>query len=73
MASASWIWADAVHNDQTIFLRRRITLNSLPKSATLYITADDFFTLFVNGVQADRVPGRTRTTRTSGSTRIGWM
>ena len=51
---AQWIWADKTSDNQKIFLRRTFSLPAVPKSATLYVTADDFFTLFVNGKQVDR-------------------
>ena len=49
VSQAQWIWAAATADNQMISLRRVFALNSVPKSATLYITADDFFTLYVNG------------------------
>ena len=52
--TAHWIWANATRDNQTIFLRRFFALAAVPKSATLYVTADDFFTLYVNGKQVDQ-------------------
>ena len=52
--TAQWIWADKTSDNQTIFLRRTFSLPAAPKSAVLYVTADDFFTLFVNGKQIDQ-------------------
>ena len=49
-----WIWADTKTDNQTIYLRRAFDLKAAPKKAVLYITADDFFTLFVNGKQIDQ-------------------
>lgn len=54
VTAADWIWTDVVRDNQTLFLRRTLTLTRLPKTATLYITADDFFTLFINGKQVDQ-------------------
>lgn len=55
---ADWIWAAQTQDNQDIFLRRTFTLTSMPKTATLDITADDFFTLSVNGKRIDQsVPG----------------
>ena len=51
---AQWIWADTKTDNQTIYLRRDFDLKTTPKKAVLYITADDFFTLFVNGKQIDQ-------------------
>jgi len=52
-ASANWIWADAAKDNQTVYLRRTFDLAAVPPKATLYVTADDFFTLFVNGKEVD--------------------
>jgi alpha-L-rhamnosidase len=52
-ASANWIWADAAKDNQTVYLRRAFDLAAVPPKATLYLTADDFFTLFVNGREVD--------------------
>lgn len=51
---ASWIWAGTVSDNQTVYLRRSFDLKKPPKSANLYITADNFFTLYVNGRQLDQ-------------------
>ena len=53
VASADWIWAGETKDSQTIYLRRSFSLSAVPKTATLYLTADNFFTLFVNGKEAD--------------------
>lgn len=50
--NASWIWASNTKDNQTIFLRRDFDLKSIPKSASLYITADNAFTVYVDGTQA---------------------
>ena len=52
--TAQWIWADKTSDNQTIFLRRTFSLPAAPRTATLYVTADDFWTLFVNGKQIDQ-------------------
>lgn len=46
---AHWIWASTVSDNQTVFLRRSISLAKAPGAAELYITADDFFDAFING------------------------
>lgn len=51
--SAEWIWADKTTDHQVVFFRREIDLDAAPKSAGLYITADDSFRLFVNGREID--------------------
>ena len=52
-SQAEWIWADTAKDNQTVYLRRTFELKAVPKSATLLLTADDFFTLFVNGREVD--------------------
>ncbi|MBV9852293.1 MAG: alpha-L-rhamnosidase [Armatimonadetes bacterium] len=52
--TAHWVWADATHDHQTVRLRRPFDLRDAPKTAILYVTADDFFTLYVNGKQVDQ-------------------
>ena len=52
--TAHWVWADATRDNQTIFLRRAFDLATVPKTVPLYVTADDFFTLYVNGKQVDQ-------------------
>jgi alpha-L-rhamnosidase len=49
--NADWIWAATTEGTQTVYLRRVFTLASVPKSAILSITADDAFTVSVNGTQ----------------------
>ncbi len=51
--AAHWIWADTTRDDQTVLFRRVLTLAAVPRRATLYLTADDFFTLYVNGREID--------------------
>lgn len=48
-----WIWTNHVADNQTIYARRTFTLERVPQKAVLYITADDFFTLYVNGQELD--------------------
>jgi alpha-L-rhamnosidase len=52
--TAQWIWADSRTDNQTIYLQRAFDLKAAPKKAEMYLTADDFFTLFVNGKQVDQ-------------------
>lgn len=52
--AARWVWADTTKDDQTVFFRRAFDLAAAPTEATLYITADNFFTLSVNGREVDR-------------------
>ena len=54
LSAAQWIWAGIAKDNQTVYLRRKFDLQALPKSAALYITADDFFTLLINGKQVDQ-------------------
>ena len=50
---AQWIWANTTKDNQTIYFRRAFDLAAVPRRATLYLTADDFFTLYVNGREVD--------------------
>jgi len=50
---ARWVWADTTKDNQTVLFRRTFNLAAAPRWATLYITADDFFTLSVNGKAVD--------------------
>lgn len=54
VSTANWIWAAQTEDHQTVLLRRTFTLPTPPKTAILSITADDFFTLFVNGKQVNQ-------------------
>ena len=44
------------HRDRHILFRRSFDIKSLPKSALLYITADDYYKLYVNGRLASQGP-----------------
>jgi hypothetical protein len=46
---ASWIWAATVKDVQTTYYRHPLNLTKGPATAQLYVTADNFFDLFVNG------------------------
>jgi hypothetical protein len=46
---ASWIWTRDVRDNQTILARKEFKLKSAPENTRLYITADDYFTVWVNG------------------------
>ena len=52
-ATARWVWAASTGDNQTVYFRRAFSLAAVPRRATLYLTADDFFTLFVNGKEVD--------------------
>ena len=47
--TAHWIWLGPVVGDQQVETRTRFTLPARPRTAEVWITADDAFTLFVNG------------------------
>ncbi len=47
--NAQWIWAAKVRDKQTLTFRGKCTLTSIPEDATCFITADDYFTLYING------------------------
>ena len=51
---AHWIWAERAASEQTVGLRGAFTLAQMPRAATLYVTADDFFTCYVNGKQVEQ-------------------
>ncbi len=44
------------HRDRHVLFRRHFTLNRLPQSALLYITADDYYKAYVNGVFVSQGP-----------------
>jgi hypothetical protein len=55
--ASSWIWASQTSDNQTVLFRKTAHVPNVPKTALLYVTCDDFFTLFVNGAQvAQSVP-----------------
>ena len=47
LASASWVWSD--ESDARCHLRKTFTLEAMPTNATVLITADNGYELFVNG------------------------
>ncbi|RYG21079.1 rhamnosidase, partial [bacterium] len=54
---SSWIWTASGKKDPTF--TRAFTLNGVPRAATMVLTADDQFTLWVNGRQAAKSDGKT--------------
>ena len=42
---ASWIWGAVVRDNQTMAFRGNFMLKSLPKSARIVLTADNFFNI----------------------------
>ena len=52
-ADSAWIWAKNTRDEQTALLRGSFSLSALPGSAVVYVTADDFFTLYINGQKVD--------------------
>ena len=57
---AHWIWVEKPpeYRNQYIYARRVFTLDSAPTSASLHISADTFYRLFVNGECVGRGPAR---------------
>ncbi len=55
-ADASWIWAES---GNTVFFKRTVVLNAGFTKATMRITADDQFTLYINGHEAAKSDGQT--------------
>ena len=53
-SAAQWVWANTTTSNQTVYFRRDFPLTAVPNTAAMLITADDFFTLFVNGRQVDQ-------------------
>jgi len=51
-----WIWADHTAGTQTVLARRLVTLTRKPRSASMAVTADDCFTVSINGRLADASP-----------------
>jgi hypothetical protein len=48
-ADAAWIWSSETRDNQTVWFRKHFDLSSKPRSASLYLTVDNFFTAYVNG------------------------
>ncbi|MEM1443841.1 MAG: heme-binding protein [Verrucomicrobiota bacterium] len=46
-----WIWSESASENQTIYARRQWTQKAKAKSATLDITCDDSYTVFLNGTK----------------------
>ncbi len=44
-----WIWAASVSDHQTVFLRKSLILKAPPNKPLVYVTADNYFTLYING------------------------
>jgi alpha-L-rhamnosidase len=53
---ATWIWANQVSDDQTIYLRRGFRVTRAPRKATLFVTADNGFTAYFNGQMVGSTP-----------------
>ena len=45
----AWIWASTVGNHQSVYLYKTLMLQSLPDHPMVYVTADNYFTLYING------------------------
>jgi hypothetical protein len=48
---AKWIWTSETKNNQKVFLRKSFSLDRQPAHASLFVTADDYFTVYVNGTE----------------------
>lgn len=46
---ADWIWTRETKDNQTVYFRKLFDVAKMPNTAKLYITADDFFTVYLNG------------------------
>jgi hypothetical protein len=55
-AVGKWIWTGVTAGSQTVFARVRFTLPQVPKSAFVYVTADDSFELYLNGHKVGTTP-----------------
>jgi hypothetical protein len=58
---AKWIWLyahDRDERDRRVNFRRSFTLEVVPESAKIKITADSYYTLWVNGQYVNRGPAR---------------
>lgn len=49
--ASNWIWSQATSDNQRLLLRRSFILPATPRAARVLITADNFFTLYVNGAE----------------------
>ncbi len=60
LARASWLWPPHLERPYNVYahFRRDFELKSAPRHAPLHITADQQYTLYVNGVYAGRGPAR---------------
>ncbi len=45
----AWIWASTVGAHQNIYLYKSIQLSTMPVHPVIYVTADNYFTLYING------------------------
>ena len=61
LQQALWIWPDHVswdlHNAYVLF-RKKFKLSAVPRSAPLFITADQSYQLYINGRYVNRGPAR---------------
>ncbi|HEY3282177.1 MAG TPA: alpha-L-rhamnosidase C-terminal domain-containing protein [Armatimonadota bacterium] len=48
-AKASWIWTAVAKDSQKVALRKSFDVKAAPERALLYVTADNYFTAYVNG------------------------
>jgi len=51
LPDAQWIWAANTSDKQTVYLRKAFTLRGKPQTARLFVTADNYFTAYLNGTQ----------------------
>lgn len=63
---ANWIWASKTTDQQAVYLRSVTRIARQPAHAALYVTADNYFTVWLNGRQVGE------TTPTSGGD-MGWQ
>lgn len=59
--NASWIWIrayDCDERDRRLYFRRTFKLDMIPEYVEIKITADSYYTLWVNGVYVNRGPAR---------------
>lgn len=59
---AFWIWrkGESSGTDLILNARKKIWLENVPESAKLFITADSYYELYVNGVFVNRGPARSQ-------------